>query len=71
MNPSPETLVEHSAMTADKHMADAIKYIDNRFGKGYAKKNPQLVGSFMKTAAIDFAAGFVAHFVAEEIRNRN
>lgn len=63
--------MEQAGWTADTYLGAAIKYIDKRFGKGYAKKNPQLVGAFMQTAAIDFAVLFASNFWAEETRNRS
>jgi len=35
----------------------AIKSIDQAFGEGYAKANPELVGAFIQTCAADFHSG--------------
>jgi hypothetical protein len=34
----------------------AINNIDERFGKGYAKGNPELIGAYMAVAMRDFAS---------------
>jgi len=31
----------------------AIQIIDGKFGKGYAKKHPELISGFMQAAALD------------------
>jgi hypothetical protein len=37
-------------------MGSAESVIDERFGKGYAKENPELVGNFIKAGAIYLGA---------------
>jgi hypothetical protein len=54
--PSLETLVRQASMTAHDYFKASITTIDEKFGKGYAKKHPELVGAFMQTAALDFLA---------------
>jgi hypothetical protein len=49
-----ETLMRQASMTATEYMIEAVKEIDNLFGDGFAKKNPRLVGDFMKVASKDF-----------------
>ena len=34
-------------------MIDSIKYIDDEFGEGYARKHPEFLMDFMKVAAQD------------------
>jgi hypothetical protein len=41
-------------MTVDTYLSQAVKRIDTEFGKGFAKKNPGLVGAFIQAAASDF-----------------
>jgi hypothetical protein len=48
-----EFLMQHAIKTADEHMCVAIKKIDDRFGKGYAKAHPELLGAYMQTLAIE------------------
>ncbi len=45
---------------AINYMNEAIKVIDEKFGKGYAAKNPKLVGDFMKAAALDAQGMYIA-----------
>ncbi|EOV9570216.1 hypothetical protein ACN5LI_001836 [Cronobacter turicensis] len=48
------TTIERQAWaTASSWMLRAVEEIDEIFGAGFAKKNPGLVGDFMKTAALD------------------
>jgi hypothetical protein len=56
---SPEKLVDQAGSTARTYLFDAIKYIDEFLGEGFAKKHPELIGQFMLTAAIDFHAASV------------
>lgn len=76
MSLSDQDLMNQSKDTAHDYMMAAIRSIDEKFGEGYAKNNPQLVGDFMKTASIDFltCSGLQAiatslDFVAEQISN--
>ena len=57
---SADTLMRQAHMTADEYFRNAVKYIDDVFGEGYAKKHPELVGKFMETAVMDFLAVSVA-----------
>ena len=49
-----ETLMRQASITSSEYFQQAIIQIDNAFGKGYAKSNPQLIGDFMKVSASDF-----------------
>lgn len=51
---TPEVALKHAGMTADQYLAQAIKSIDERLGKGYAAKHPELIGQHMLTQAQDF-----------------
>lgn len=60
-------------MTAEVYLSAAVKAIDNQFGAGFAKANPELVVGFMKTAAADFSAAVLAQQIRaglESIANR-
>jgi hypothetical protein len=35
-------------------LAESVERIDKEFGKGYARKHPELVGAYIQTAASDF-----------------
>lgn len=54
------TLMDQASGTAATYMGEAVDAIDHLFGDGYAKKNPQLVGSFMRTAATDMGHAVLA-----------
>lgn len=51
-------LMRQAHMTAHDYMIQAVDDIDNKFGKGFAAKNPQLIAAYMNTAAVDFATTF-------------
>ena len=38
-----------------QQLQDAVNAIDDVFGEGYAKKNPELVGSLVRSSRIDSA----------------
>src|SRR5262252_6914345 len=57
---SNSTLLRQAPMTADTYMSSAIACIDERFGKGYAKAHPELVGAFMQTSSIDLGTAVIA-----------
>lgn len=48
------TLLRQAPMTAHDYMFHALKDIDELFGDGYAAKNPELVGVYMKVCAMDY-----------------
>ena len=66
MSVSMETLMDQASDTAHCYMHRAITSIDKKFGEGYAKKNPTLVGAFMQASSQDFQA-MVLHSVLERI----
>lgn len=49
-----EELMKQASMTAHDYFLSAIKSIDDHFGVGYAKNNPELIAAFMQVAARDF-----------------
>lgn len=53
-------LMRQAKMTAHDYMSVAITDINEMFGKGAAKKHPELVAALMKTAALDFGASIIA-----------
>jgi hypothetical protein len=57
---SDETLMRQAPMTATEYLDAAVESIDFRFGDGYAKQHPELVGAFMITAALDYGATSLA-----------
>jgi hypothetical protein len=63
-----DTLVLQAGKTANSYMADAVEAIDERFGKGYAEKNPALVAAFMRAASADFGQAMLK-LAAQDVRN--
>ena len=55
-----EMLFRQAPMTAQTYLGQAIEMIDQKFGKGYAKTHPALVGAFIETCALDYLAGHLA-----------
>lgn len=55
-----ETLVAQASMTAADYLHEAVRNIDAKFGAGYAKENPVLVGALVQAAASDYAASLAA-----------
>ena len=49
-----------SSETSKHYMFKAIESIDQKFGDGYAKKHPNLIGAFMQTSAIDFLTSMIS-----------
>lgn len=62
-----QELMQQSMMTAHDYMNHARRDIDELFGEGYAAKNPQLIGDYMKTAAIDLATFAGLRKISESI----
>lgn len=52
-------MTEWAAEIAERHLSAAVAAIDGQFGKGFAKDNPHLVGSFMQAAALNYHAAVV------------
>ena len=68
----PETLMRQATMTAHDYMLAAVTDIDKLLGKGYAKKHPELIAAFMRTATTDYGASMIARAIeiaAEAISN--
>jgi len=67
--PGPEEstylLARRAAMWANDHMLNAGYDIDGQFGEGYARQHPELVGAYMRVAASNFAACFLADKLSE------
>ena len=59
MNNIADTLLEQAPKTAKTYLNESVLVIDKAFGSGYAKANPELVGAFMQTAALDYLAGIL------------
>ena len=53
---SYDTALDQAANTPWVYMDKAEEAIDAKFGEGYAKKNPELVGTYMQVAGHEFIA---------------
>lgn len=51
---SPDYAIRQAASTAEQYLLDAISSIDKHLGDGYAKRHPELIAAFMRSAAQDF-----------------
>ncbi len=60
-----ELLMRQAGITTGYYLAYAIEEIDQRFGEGFAKKNPALVGAFINAASQDFLAGHLGDVINE------
>jgi hypothetical protein len=58
-----DALMRQATMTAHDYMRDSVENIDKLFGEGYAKKHPELVVGYMRTAAADLGAAILAQQV--------
>ena len=48
------TLMRQASMTANEHMLHCVRYIDEKFGEGYAKAHPELLAAMIQASAQDF-----------------
>ena len=56
---STETLMRQAPMTIADYMRDAVKFIDEQFGEGFAKQNPALVSAFIQASALDYHTAYM------------
>jgi hypothetical protein len=54
------TLMEQASGTVARYLWQAIEAIDKAFGKGYARKNPSLVGAFIQASATEMTQAVIA-----------
>lgn len=54
-------LSKQAPLTVNQYLEEAIRHIDRKFGKGYARANPALVGAFIQAAAADRRTSVVDH----------
>ncbi len=62
---SAETLMRQAGMTAAEYLSKAVDEIDSQFGEGFSKSHPDLVGAFMRTAALDFASAGITSAIQD------
>ena len=46
--------VTQAGMTIEQYHNQAVRILDNSFGKGYAQKHPELLSSYVNSQALDF-----------------
>lgn len=63
-----DTLLRQAPMTTEFYMAAAIDWLDERYGKGFAVKNPQLVGIFVEGCSRDFHNSTISKLVRDRIQ---
>lgn len=59
------TLLKQAPMTVEEYLDAAVRDLDGRFGEGYAKANPGLVGAYIHACALDFGAAVIAGAIEE------
>ena len=57
------TLMRQAPMTAQVYLTEAVRCIDEQFGKGYAKEHPDLVSAFMNVCGQDFTTAILGKSV--------
>lgn len=56
-------LVNDGMNTAKEYFYHAITTIDEKFGEGFAKKHPELIGAFMQTSAKEYNTCFTVQAI--------
>jgi hypothetical protein len=57
------TLLRQAPITANEYLLSAVDHIDQKLGKGYAAKHPELIGAFMQASAIDSGTAVIARAI--------
>jgi hypothetical protein len=63
-----DTLLRQAPMTAETYMAAAIDWLDERYGKGFAIKNPQLIQIYVEACVRDFHSSTISKLVRDVIQ---
>jgi hypothetical protein len=58
-----DSLVEQVPVTTNDYLDHAIGALDERFGGGFAKANPNLVAAYMHACAIGLGTAFLARAI--------
>ncbi len=67
-------LMEDASGASRYYMSEAADAIDAKFGKGYAKAHPELVGQYMKVAVYEYRSNCIAkvlYDIASEFQNND
>ena len=65
-----EALMRQAHYTAHEYLMHGVSDINKWLGEGYAEKHPELLGAYMRTAALDFLAAQInvaGHAIADAI----
>lgn len=62
---TPDELMRQAAPTIAEYLRSAIEHIDAQLGDGYAKAHPELLGAFIRAAALDFHAGILSEALSD------
>jgi hypothetical protein len=65
MTGDPVDILECSEHNTSRFLLEAVKHIDRQFGKGFAKKNPSLVGQYIATCSSDFNNALLVRAIEE------
>ena len=58
-------VIESSEHNISRFLLEAVKHLDRQFGKGYAKKNPNLVGQYIAACSADFNNAILVRAIEE------
>ena len=58
-------LTKDGQAEAQNYFIDAINKIDEKFGVGFSKEHPELIGAFMKTASISTLGTVIGKCILE------
>ena len=64
-----ETLLRQAATTVADYFSLAVQTLDERFGEGYAERNPALVGQLIAAMGEDFTTAVKAKGFAEALEH--
>ncbi|MBX3616832.1 hypothetical protein [Nitrosomonas sp.] len=64
---TPTDLMLQARDSAETYFNQSVRIIDSKFGEGYAKTHPELIGDFMRTVAADFHTAILNHKLDELI----
>lgn len=62
------TLVHQAPATAELYMSSAIRWLDERYGEGFAVKHPQLVEIYVNACVGDFHSATISKLVRDVVQ---
>ncbi len=65
MNNIYDTLMRQAPMTIEEYMRDCKRILDDEFGDGFAKNNPELLGRMVQACATDYGASCIGQKITE------